>query len=148
MNATNLLAGLGGAVMLTILNESLKHINGDMPRIDLVGEEAIQKSAAYFGVKMDNKETLYEASLIGDLVSNTAYFSLISGEGKELWTKATSAGFFAGVGAINLPSKIGLDDRPVAKTTTTKAWTIGYYMIGALTTATLVRVIERFQNRV
>jgi hypothetical protein len=80
-------------------------------------------------------------------MSNTAYFSLINRDGKELWRKAASAGFFAGVGAISLPSKIGLDDRPVAKTNTTKAWTIGYYVVGALTTAALVRVIERFQNK-
>lgn len=40
MNSKNVLAGLGGAMVLTILNESLKNINEDMPHIDLVGEEA------------------------------------------------------------------------------------------------------------
>jgi len=145
MNTTNVLAGLGGAVMLTILNESLKHVNGDMPRIELVGEEAVQKTAAYFGIEVNDEKTLYGASLIGDLVSNTAYFSMIGGEGKELWIKAASAGILAGIGAVNLPSKLGLDDEPVAKKVTTQAWTVGYYLIGALTTAVLVNVLSKAQ---
>ena len=147
MNKNNLLAGLGGALVLTLLNESLKHVNGEMPRIDLVGEEALEKTIAYFGLDLGDKTNLYEASLVGDLITNTAYFSLIDGEGSELWKKAASAGVMAGFGAVNLPSAIGLDDAPVAKSTATKAWTIGYYVLGALTTAILHRVLDRFETK-
>lgn len=147
MNNNNILAGLGGAIVLTILNESLKHLHGDMPRIELVGEEAVQKTASYFGIDIENQDALFGASLVGDLVSNTAYFSLIEGEGNQLWTKAASAGVFAGLGAINIPSKIGLNDEPVTKTNNTKLLTIGYYLAGALATAAIVRIFEKFEKK-
>lgn len=145
MNATNILAGLGGAIVLTVLNEALKNVNGDMPRIDLVGEEAVQKTAQYFGIELHSKESVHDVSLLGDLVSNTAYFSLIGGEGKELWVKAASSGILAGLGAVNLPEQLGLDDAPVAKKTATQAWTIGYYLAGALATAALIGVLKKFE---
>ena len=144
MNSNNLLAGLGGAIVLTILNESLKNVSGDMPRIELVGEEAVQKTAAFFGVEVNDQDTLYGASLVGDLLSNTTYFSLISGEGSGLWTKAASAGIVAGLGAVNLPDKLGLDDEPVAKSTNTKLLTTAYYLAGALTTAMLLQILEKY----
>lgn len=144
MNATNILAGLGGAIVLTILNETLKNVNGDMPRIDLVGEEAVEKTAEYFGLELHNKESVHGASLVGDLVSNTAYFSLIDGEGKALWVKAAASGILAGLGAVTIPGEIGLDDAPIAKKTTTKVWTVGYYLAGALATAALIGLLKKY----
>jgi hypothetical protein len=143
MSTNNFLAGLGGALVLTILNESLQNVNDDMPRIDIVGEEAIQKVVNLFGYEIDDANVLFGSALLGDLVSNTAYFSLIGGQGKELWTKAVSSGLLAGYGAITIPSKIELDDTPVAKTFSTKLWTLGYYMIGALTTATILQLLDK-----
>lgn len=139
----NLLAGLGGAIVLTLLHESLKNVDDKMPRIDLVGEEAVQKATDYFGLDIKNEDVLYGTTLVGDLVGNAVYFSMINGEGKELWTKATVAGLFAGIGAVKLPSQMGLDDKPVTKSLATKVMTIGYYIAGALTTAGLLKLIEK-----
>ncbi|MBK0370093.1 hypothetical protein [Flavobacterium agrisoli] len=144
MNTNNLLAGLGGALVLTLLNESLKKVNEDMPRIDLVGEQAIQKAATHLGYEIDDVDSLIGTALVGDIISNATYYSLINGEGKELWTKAVSSGLLAGLGAINLPSKLELNDAPVAKSMTTKVWTMGYYMIGALTTATVLQFLKKY----
>ncbi len=145
MNTKNILAGLGGAIVLTILNESLKNMNEDMPHIDLVGEEATLKVAAFFGVEINDDNTLYGTSLFGDILSNAAYFSLIDGQGSDLWNKAASAGLMAGIGAVQLPEKLGLDDTPVTKTLTTKALTIGYYLAGALATAAILKVLEKLK---
>lgn len=147
MNVNNLLSGLGGAIMLTVLNETLKGVNKDMPRIDLVGEEAVLKVADFFGVDIENSNTLYGTTLVSDIISNTAYYSLIDGEGKELWTKAASAGIAAGIAAVKIPQQLGLDDAPVAKSLSTKAFTIGYYMAGALTTALLLKAFEKFEKK-
>lgn len=146
MNSSNIIAGLGGAIVLTLLNESLKHVNGNMPRIDLVGEEAVQKTAAYFGMDVENEETLFGVSLVGDLISNTAYYSLINGSGNELWIKAASAGVTAGIAAIKIPDKIGLNDNPVAKKNSTKLWTVSYYLIGAIATAGFLNIINKFEK--
>lgn len=142
MESKNIIGGLAGAIMLTLLNESLKNISKNMPHIDLVGKEAVQNTAKYFGLDIENNELLGTA-LVSDILSNTAYFSLINGEKNELWLKATSAGLLAGLGTINLPSKIGLNEEPVSKSTTTKALVVGYYLVGAWTTAAVIRLMEK-----
>ena len=143
MKSLNLLAGFGGALVLTVLNESLKNLDTKMPRIDLVGEEAIQKTSAFLGSKIKSKKTLYKTTLAGDLLSNAAYYSLIGGNKKNLWKRAASAGFLAGLGAVTLPKEMGLDDTPVTKSLTTKTLTIGYYMAGALVTAGIMSMINK-----
>ena len=143
MKSLNLIAGFGGAVVLTLLNESLKELDNKMPRIDLLGEEALAKASTFLGSEIKNKDTLFKASVVGDLISNTAYFSLINGNKNEIWTKAASAGFLAGMAAVALPKKLGLDDKPVAKTVTTKVLTIGYYMLGAFATAGILSAIQK-----
>ena len=147
MESKNIIGGLAGAIVLTLLNESLKNVNSDMPRIDLVGKEVVQKTAEYFGLDIENSESLLSTALVSDIISNTAYYSLINGEKEELWLKAASAGLLAGLGAVNLPDKMGLNDEPVSKSLTTKALVIGYYLAGAFTTAAVIRLMEkRFNN--
>ena len=114
-----------------------------MPRIDLIGEQALQKTSAFLGAEITNKNTLYKSTLAGDLLSNAAYFSLIAGKRKDLWKRAASSGFLAGLGAISLPSKMGLNDKPVTKSLTTKSLTIGYYMAGAFATAAILSLMEK-----
>lgn len=143
MNSSNLIAGLGGAILLTVLNESLKGLNKDMPRIDLVGEEAVQKLSSFIGVNIQDENTLYSTTLVGDLISNAAYYSLIDGDEENLWRNALTSGVVAGVGAIKLPSKLGLDDEPITKSLETKALTMAYYTLGALMTAGILKLLKR-----
>jgi hypothetical protein len=139
----NLIAGLAGAVALNILHETLKKESNDVPRIDLLGEDAIQKTLKYFGGHIDNKETLYNATLAGDIVSNTLYYSIIgAGQAKYLWPKAIFVGLSAGIGAVKLPKPMGLDDTPVTKTDEVKVLTVGYYLFGALVTAGVVNLLK------
>jgi hypothetical protein len=143
MNAKNFLAGLGGAIVLNILHESFKKSKVDSPRIDLVGEEALQKVVGYFGNKISDKQTLYNATLAGDLISNAAYYSMIGNSPDQLWGKAVSMGLVAGIGAVTLPEQIGLDDKPVAKNTQVKALTVGFYLAGALATAAILKALSK-----
>ncbi|KDN55631.1 hypothetical protein [Flavobacterium seoulense] len=146
MESKNIIGGLAGAVVLTILNESLKNVNENMPHIDLVGKEAVQKTAEYFGLDIEN-ESLFGTAIVSDILSNTAYYSMIDGEENDLWLKAASSGILGGLSAVNLPEKIGLNDEPVTKTFTTKALVVGYYLAGALTTAAVIRLMERIQQK-
>ncbi len=144
MESKNIIGGLAGAIMLTLLNESLKNVNKNMPHIDLVGKEAVQKTAEYFGLDIENNE-LFGTALVSDIISNTAYYSFINGKKQELWLKAASAGLLAGLGTVNLPNKIGLNEEPVTKSFTTKALVVGYYLVGAFTTAAVIRLIEKMR---
>lgn len=143
MNAKNFLAGLGGAIVLNLLHESLKNKKMDTPRIDLVGEEALQKTLGYFGTKIENKDTLYKATLAGDLISNATYYSMIGNSTENVWGKAVSLGLVAGIGAVVVPKEIGLDEKPVAKNTQVKVLTVGYYLVGALATAAILTALKK-----
>lgn len=143
MNAKNFLAGLGGAIALNILHESLRKTEADTPRIDIVGEEALQKALGFFGSKISNPQALYKATLAGDVVSNAAYYSMIGNGGENIWKKAVSMGLVAGIGAIALPSKIGLDDSPVAKNRQVQVLTVSYYLAGALATALILKLLAK-----
>jgi hypothetical protein len=139
----NLLAGLGGALALNLLHESLKRLDGDMPRIDKLGEEAVQKTLEKVGAPVPDHDNLYLATLGADLVSNALYYSAIGvGNPKHIWAKAIGLGLTAGAGAVALPEQMGLDATPVNKTTQTRSLTVGYYLFGALMTAALLKAME------
>ena len=139
----NLLAGLGGAIALNILHESLKRKGQDMPRVDLLGEEALQKTLNQFGTGISDQKTLFNATLAGDIVSNTIYYSMIGGgSGKHVWQRAVSLGVAAGIGAITLPKPMGLNPEPVTKTTKAKTLTVAYYLAGALVTGCILKAIK------
>jgi len=139
----NIAAGLAGAVALNVLHQSLKNANGT-PRVDLVGEEALERVLGFFGTGINDGENLYQATLAGDLISNTLYYSLIGAGAKRfLWGKAILLGLGAGIGAVNLPEPMGLNDKPVAATNQRKILTVAYYLTGALVTAFLVKAFNR-----
>ncbi|MHA4894628.1 hypothetical protein ACXZ1K_07755 [Pedobacter sp. PWIIR3] len=131
----NLIAGFAGAVALNVLHESIKN-KRTTPRIDLLGEQALQKTVRYFGGNIRDDDELYAATLAGDIISNTMYYSLIaSSKSRYIWPKAIAMGLLAGVGAVKLPKPLGLNPKPVAKNDQIKAMTVGYYVFGALVTA-------------
>lgn len=141
--AKNLLAGLGGAIALNILHEGLKKTDSGMPRIDLLGEEALQKVLRYFGTGISGKDNLYAATLGGDIISNTLYYSTIGTGGTNgIWPKALTIGITAGIGALALPEPMGLDPEPVTKTTKSKVLTVAYYTAGALVTAAILKAMD------
>ncbi|TRW27175.1 hypothetical protein FMM05_00595 [Flavobacterium zepuense] len=140
----NLLAGLGGAIVLNIIHESLKKKGPDMPRVDLVGEEALQKSLNYLGTSIDDDATLYKVTLAGDVISNALYYSLIGGGSyKHIWTWAVFYGLSGGIGAVTLPEPAGLDPEPVNKAQKTKVLTVAYYLAGALVTGAILKAVVK-----
>jgi len=140
----NLIAGLAGAVALNILHETLKKKSDNVPRVDLLGEDALQRTLNYFGGNIDHKETLYNATLAGDIVGNTLYYSIIgAGNAKYLWPKVIFVGLSAGIGAVKLPKPMGLDETPVAKNDQVKVLTVGYYLFGAIVTGLAVKMLSK-----
>ena len=136
-----IVAGLGGAIALNLLHESLKHKHAT-PNIDK-GEEALQKTLNAFGTEISGKDNLYAATLGADIISNAMYYSAIGAPGtKNVWTRAITLGLTAGIGAVTLPEPLGLDEKPVAATTEKQALTVGYYVFGALVTAALLKVMK------
>jgi len=140
----NLIAGLAGSIALNLLHEGLKKTSNDVPRVDLLGEDALQKTLKYFGGKMENQENLYKATLAGDIIGNTLYYSLIgAGNQKNIWPKALFMGLSAGIGAVSLPEPMGLDPDPVTKDNQVKVLTVGYYLFGAVVTGLVLHAMKK-----
>ena len=140
----NLVAGLAGSIALNLLHESLRKQRSDVPRVDLLGKDALLKTLHYFGTGIADEDDLYKATLAGDIISNTMYYSLIgAGSAKYLWPKAIVMGLTAGIGAVELPKPMGLNPKPVAGTDKKKVLTIGYYLFGAIVTAATLTMLKK-----
>ncbi|WP_412467503.1 hypothetical protein [Pedobacter sp. KLB.chiD] len=140
----SLLAGFAGAAALNILHESVRRLDPNAPRIDLLGREALAKSMDHFNLDSPSGDNLYLATLAGDMISNSLYYSAIGlGDKKNIYLKGVIAGLTAGLGAINIPDKVGLDDTPVTKTDKTKILTVAWYVIGGLVTAAVFNRLKK-----
>lgn len=139
-----ILAGFAGAAALNLLHETVRRFDSDAPRVDLLGEEALTRSLNSLNLTVPKGDKLYAATLAGDLISNGIYYTTIALSGsKNLYFKSTVAGITAGIGAIQLPDKMGLDDKPVTKTDKTKVLTVAWYLIGGLVTAGVFNRLNR-----
>lgn len=140
----NLTAGLIGSLALNLLHETLRKNETNVPKINLLGEEALNKTRIALGqTPIVDQEELYKATLKADLVSNAVYYSLIGGKSKYIWPKAIFYGLSAGIGALKLPKPLGLDSTPVDETDQMKALTIGYYLFGALVTGLVLKTLSK-----
>lgn len=124
-----ILAGLGGAIALNLLHEIVRNNFDNVPEVNKVGEKALNKSLETVDMKITDKDQLYAATLAGDVISNGIYYAATATSGFNL-----VSGVAAGVGAVILPEKMGLDDSPVAGSTQKKLMTVGYYLFGAVVT--------------
>lgn len=140
----NLTAGFLGAIALNMLHETLRKNETNVPKINLLGEEALNKTRVALGTTpITDEDELYKATLKADLISNTIYYSMIGGKSKYIWPKAVLYGLGAGIGAIKLPKPLGLNPEPVAATTQMKVLTVGYYLFGALVTGFVLKTLTK-----
>ncbi|MXV52333.1 hypothetical protein GS399_15265 [Pedobacter sp. HMF7647] len=140
----SLLAGLGGALTLNFIHETVRHFDPAAPRVDKLGEQALSKSMVNIGINPPEGNQLYQATLAGDILSNALYYSLIDGKNKtRYWLKGGLFGLAAGIGALSLPEPLGLDSEPVAGSTKRKNLTVLYYVAGGLATAGILHLLNK-----
>ncbi|MDB5021607.1 MAG: hypothetical protein JWQ28_2734 [Pedobacter sp.] len=140
-----LIGGFAGAIALNLLHETVRQFDSKAPRVDLVGEEALTKGLSAIGIDPPTGNSLYAATMAGDVISNGIYYSAIGlGNPKYIWLRAAVTGISAGVGALTLPKPMGLDDTPVTQTEKTGALTVAWYLFGALVTA---GVLSKLQHK-
>ena len=124
-----ILAGLGCAIALNIVHEIIRKNFHNVPEVNKVGEEALNKALTTIDMKITDKDQLYGATLAGDVLSNGIYYAATATTGFDM-----VSGVAAGLGAVLLPKKMGLDDSPVAESNQKKIMTVGYYLFGAVVT--------------
>ncbi|PRD55971.1 hypothetical protein [Sphingobacterium gobiense] len=140
----NIIPALAGSIALNIIHELARKRSNDVPQINEVAEEGIEKAWLAAGSKPPQGNNLYGIALTSDIIANTAFFRTISGETpKETLTKGLLLGAAAGIGALTLTEPLGLDDKPVNRNPKVQALTILYYVVGGLVTAGVYNAINR-----
>lgn len=138
-------SGFIGACAVTVLNLAAQKVTPNAPKLDILGMRALAASVAGMGKRPPQGQALRIDALIGDLFSNTVYYSLI-GSGKSkggTWARALILGLAAGFGAAFLPPRMGLGEQPTSSQGTTRLLTVLWYLYGALAAATAARVLAK-----
>jgi hypothetical protein len=145
MKATTVLAGgLAGATAVTLIHESIRQVVPQAPRMDRLGMEAIAKGLRKAGKKVPKEDALFTVAMAGDLVSNAMFYSLAGiGSEENIWKRSALLGLAAGLGAVVLPSPLGLNKRHSNRTLATKVMTVGLYVAGSLVTTAVIKLLNK-----
>jgi len=128
-----LVAGAAGAATTNILHELIRRQTPDVPRVDLLGMQALARVLDAAGVMVPDHGTLYYLTLAGDLLSNSGYFGLVGVAPRERSVVAgLGLGVLAGLGAVYLPSRIGMSTQPTDRAAPTRAIAVALYTAGGL----------------
>src|ERR671913_576977 len=104
-----LVSGFAGAVVLTVLHQVLRKNVKDAPKMDLLGEQALQKIIAATGHQVPSKQSLFGVTMAGDLAANAGYYALVGAMPFNPVLTGATLGLVAGVGAVVLPDPMGLN---------------------------------------
>ncbi len=138
------IGGLVGAAALTLLNKTTEKLDKSAPHLDLLSLNAVAKVVKGSGVKQVFSGIPMNAALAGDLFSNTLYYGLASGKTpKDTFVRGSLLGAAAGLGALLLAKPLGLDERAAAASTTTKAMTLAWYVLGGVVAATVISLLDK-----
>jgi hypothetical protein len=144
MKITSLIGGFAGACALTLINQAVSRMDKDAPRLDLLGMNAIAKLIKSPQSAPLLVRNLLPMSVAGDLVSNSLYYGMASGNSSnQRLLKGLLLGLGAGIGAVALPKPIGLEESHTNRTTKTQAMTIAWYVLGGLVAAATMNAIEK-----
>lgn len=136
-------SGFAGATTLTILHEIIRFLDRDAPRMDELGKQAIANIASKAGMDVPDDDQAYLIATASELISNGLFYTLV-GEGKQesVLLKGAVLGLTAGVGAVVLPDKLGLDGSASKRTTKTKLMTVGLYLVGGMIAALVSKKLQ------
>jgi hypothetical protein len=141
-------SGLAGAATLTAVHETARRRIRNPPRMDVIGMRALGRTMQRAGIRRPSPDRLFYQTLAGDIVSNTAWYSLVGlGSPDRVWRRGLMLGLAAGVGAVLLPPVLGLGRSPGTRTPRTQALTVAWYVAGGLAAAAAARVSARRSPR-
>lgn len=144
MNVKSTIGGLAGACALTLLNESVKKLDKDAPRMDLLGMNAVARLMKGNDIIARTAGKLFPVAMASDLVTNSLYYSMAdTGDKSKTLIRGTLLGLGAGIGAVVLPGPMGLNEGASARTTKTKVLTVAWYLIGGLVAAAAINLLEK-----
>jgi len=141
--AASITSGLAGSVALTIFHQVMKTNVSHAPRLDKLGMEAMETTLNKAGLPSTTSKDLYYKTLAGDIAANAGYYSLVGLSPKNSITTGALLGAVAGIGAVGLPSKMGLINKYTNATQKTKLLTVALYLSAGL----LAGVVYKFMAK-
>ena len=143
-----LIAGFTGAGALTVMHQKLQKTNENAPRMDLLAMNALAKFLKLPQDKLNNDPEAYNLTLLGDIISNSLYYSLIGIGGKnKIFLRGAALGLLAGIGAVVLPEYLHLNPAYSGRTKETKALTILLYVLGGIAASAEYKVETRDKRK-
>lgn len=137
-------SGLVGATALTAVHETVRRQREDAPRMDILGERAITKSLLHLGQPIPSPARLHRWAMLGDLVSNSLFYSLVAcGKPEKAPRRGAMLGLAAGLGALALPRPMGLDQGPSNRTRPTQIMTVAWYLLGGVAAGATYWLLSR-----
>jgi hypothetical protein len=136
----SLASGVTGAIALTVVHETARRFIPTAPRMDVLGMRAIARGMYKMDERPPEEDKLFQYSIIGDIISNSIYYSL-TGTGRKAWLRGAVLGAMAGIGGVVLPGPLGLGKGPSGRTPQTKVMTVAWYLLGGLAAAALSRTL-------
>jgi hypothetical protein len=146
----SLASGVAGAAALTAVHETARRTIPRAPRMDVIGRRGIAKSMVAMGVEPPKGQALQTTALVGDLVSNSLFYSLVglgSGRAGPTWRRGLLLGVTAGIGAAVLPPFIGLGRQPGRRGPLTHLMTVLWYAVGGVVAAATLRGLSPDDDR-
>lgn len=135
-----LVSGAVGAVSVTLMHECTRKTMPHPPRADVIGMKAVAALARRAGT--EPPEHLRTTALIGDLISNSFYYSSVAAGGPDnAVVNGAVAGMAAGVGLLLLPEPLGLGGAEVNRTVGTQIMGAGMYLAAGLIAGLTYRAI-------
>ncbi len=132
--------GLVGSLSLTLIHEGARRVLAHPPRMDVLGKRSLKKGFRWLGLRPARGRRLHRQSLVGDLISNSLFYSLVAmGRPKHPYARGALLGALAGLGAVVLPPYLGLGRRPSRARTSTALLTVAWYVLGGLSAARATR---------
>jgi len=106
---------------------------------------AIARSLQKADQPVPERKKLFTMAMVGDLLSNSLYYSLVGvgRNGNQVWLRGGILGLLAGLGAVVLPSSMGLGEAPTNRTRVTQLLTIALYLVGGIASAAAYRAIQQ-----
>ena len=129
-----ILAGLAGAVAMTLIHEVARRIIPEAPRLDSLGRRALARLVHAAGRPTPDYDNLQAIALAGDVVFNAGLFAAVLAAGPPTSAPARGAlvGALAGLATLGLPPVLGIGPEPDDLPLSTQAMTLGLYSGGGL----------------
>jgi hypothetical protein len=139
-----LISGLAGALGLELGQRLLRRFTDQAPRINVNGARTLEGVFEKLGIEPPAGNALYNTAVAGGLLTNSLYFSQVGSRGgRGSLIKGVNLGVMAGMGAVVLPDKVGLDGEPTSRNLKTTLMTVGLYTFGGLCAGLAAQVFTR-----